>query len=324
LKERKLEQLQYEQQMKIKTEQQAQNSLHNKQILEQQLREKEMQKQEEYAQFLKEKTQVDQVLVQLEKEEQLKFSALESKKEESRLYVQQYLIERDRLLVEQAAKEQMVNNEIREWNKLQDERSLKLNAGKQLKMQDEQRKYEQVKQQIEETNMEQERMQELINELAIEEQELKLQEHDRIKEQQRLRMREEIHAENKTQLEYKRAKKLEEQAQEQRLREELLARYAQDAKLELISARNKRLAMIKYKKDVEDIIGERQQLRLREELIERQLNAQQVTIEEERKQIIERERIRLLKEHAPLLGKFLNLRIANNQQETQIIEQYLK
>merc|ERR1712204_152272 len=109
-----------------------------------------------------------------------------------------------------------------------------------------------------------------------------------------------------------------------KLRDDLMARYANDAKLEQLSAHKKRLAMIQYKKDVQDIINERKRLKEMEEAAEAELDKRASMDEKVREDIIQKEMLRLIQEHAPKLKHFLNTKLATNQEELDIITQYMQ
>ena len=82
--------------------------------------------------------------------------------------------------------------------------------------------------------------------------------------------------------------------------------------------------MIKYKKDVQDIIEERKRLKEIEKENENTMNIQNEQFNKLREEIIRKERLRLIAEHAPKLKQFLSSRIANNEDELEIIKQYIK
>merc|ERR1739838_20856 len=108
----------------------------------------------------------------------------------------------------------------------------------------------------------------------------------------------------------------EEKESELKLRRQLLDRYERDQKLQQLSAHKKKLQMMKHKRDVEDIIAERAKLREVEQTIKRS--------EEERRDIIRAEGMRLIQLHAPKLKHYLNTKMATNQEELDLIAKYIQ
>merc|ERR1719229_169052 len=98
-----------------------------------------------------------------------------------------------------------------------------------------------------------------------------------------------------------------------------MARYANDARMEQLSAHKKKLKMIQYKKDVQDIINERKRLKEMEAVKEAELDKLAAMDDKVRADIIQKEKLRLIQEHAPKLKHFLNTKLATNQEEMDLI-----
>merc|ERR1711933_696532 len=90
-----------------------------------------------------------------------------------------------------------------------------------------------------------------------------------------------------------------------KMRNELMARYENDAKMEQLSAHKKKLKMMQYKKDVQDIMNERKRLKEMEKKKEAELDEFKKMDEKMIQEIIQKERLRLIQEHAPKLKQFL-------------------
>merc|ERR1711933_570665 len=99
-----------------------------------------------------------------------------------------------------------------------------------------------------------------------------------------------------------------------KMRNELMARYENDAKMEQLSAHKKKLKMIQHKKDVQDIMNERKRLKEMEQKKEAELDEAVKKDDKLRQEIIQKERLRLIEEHAPKLKHFLNTKLATNQE----------
>merc|ERR1712244_17277 len=96
-----------------------------------------------------------------------------------------------------------------------------------------------------------------------------------------------------------------------------------EKKLKQISMHKKRLKMMQYKKDVEDIIEERKRLKEMEKENQLKYDQNEKQNEQIRQEIIKKERLRLIKEHAPKLKHFLSTKMATNEEELELIKKYI-
>merc|ERR1712129_604817 len=124
--------------------------------------------------------------------------------------------------------------------------------------------------------------------------------------EKKMRLKDEMKRENMLQIKRKAERASKEKENELKLRDDLMARYANDAKMEMLSAHKKKLKMIQYKKDVQDIINERKRLKEMEAEKEAELDQRAVMDDKVRADIIQKEKLRLIQEHAPKLKHFLN------------------
>lgn len=118
-------------------------------------------------------------------------------------------------------------------------------------------------------------------------------------------MRKEMIEANEFQKRLRQQRELELQREEQEFREQMMAKFAADHKLEQLNAQKRRIEMANYRREVEQLIAERR--RQREAAIQAEIEAAAAAAEEEKKRlaIVEAERQRLLREHAPALAQFL-------------------
>merc|ERR1712129_288650 len=298
--------------------------MESKEIIEKQLREKELAKQQEYLEFLREKEEIDKILKKIQNDKNVKMEKEFLKREETKKFVENYLIEREQHRAKQLQAEKAENAKISAWNKVQEERTEAIEAKKKAKQECDRLKYEAVKDEMEEKQKEMDFMQDLINELSMEENQLKILEKERKEYEKKMRLKDEMKRENMLQIKRKAERASKEKENELKLRDDLMARYANDAKMEQLSAHKKRLAMIQYKKDVQDIINERKRLKEMEEAAEAELDKRASMDEKVRADIIQKEMLRLIQEHAPKLKHFLNTKLATNQEELDIITQYMQ
>jgi len=316
--------LKHDQKQKQIAEEKKLKLLESKEIIEKQLREKELKKEAEYLEFLREKEEIDKILTKIQNDKDIKLKKEFLKREETKKFIEHYLIEREQFRAKQLQFEREENAKIAEWGKMQEMRLQDIEKKKLAKKEADRLKYEAVKDEMEEKQKEMDFMQDLINELSMEENQLKILEKERKEYEKKQRLKEEMKAENMKQIKMKSERAAKERENELKLREELMARYEKDARLEQLSAHKKKLKMIQHKKDVQDIINERKRLKEMEKEKEAQMDECAKLDEKMRADIIQKERLRLIEEHAPKLKHFLNTKLATNQEEMDLIQQYIK
>merc|ERR1712232_811424 len=105
--------------------------MESKEILEKQLREKELKKEQEYLEFLREKEEIDKILKKIQEDKNAKLEKEFLKREETKKFVENYLIEREQYRAKQLQAEKEENAKIAAWNKVQEERMKEIEAKKQ-------------------------------------------------------------------------------------------------------------------------------------------------------------------------------------------------
>jgi len=267
-------------------------------VLEQQLIEKEMRKNEEYRIFLQEKAEIDAVVEEIERQEREKAEKTAMKMAETKKFVEDYLVQRAKWLKQQKISERAELDKIQEHQTLLDARKSAEEKERDLKRQTEQKKYERVVGEIEKQRDQQEEMERMLMDLAIEEAQLKMlkQEEERLRKKEL--MRKNMITENLEQQRLKAQRIAKEKEEEDRIRIQLLEKFAQDDKLEQISREKARRKTIEHKREVEKILIERRLIREREAEQERVAEEKAIRAEEIKRKIIEEERQRLLADYA--------------------------
>lgn len=104
-------------------------------------------------------------------------------------------------------------------------------------------------------------------------------------------------------------------AEEEHFREEMMAKFAEDDRLEQMNAQKRRMKQLEHRRAVERLIEDRRRQFQMEKEAEIKARQEEERLEELRKEIIEQERQKMLKEHAThLLGylpKVLHLLLVN-------------
>ena len=121
--------------------------------------------------------------------------------------------------------------------------------------------------------------------------------------EKQLRRRIELQAAHATQMRLKAERGQAQRDEEQRFREEMLAKFAEDDRLEQMNAQKRRMKQLEHRRAVERLIEERRRQFQMEKEAELDARREEERMELLRREIIEQERQKLLKEHAAhLLG----------------------
>ena len=121
--------------------------------------------------------------------------------------------------------------------------------------------------------------------------------------EKQLRRRIELQAAHATQMRLKAERDQAQRDEEQRFREEMLAKFAEDDRLEQMNAQKRRMKQLEHRRAVERLIEERRRQFQMEKEAELDARREEERMELLRREIIEQERQKLLKEHAAhLLG----------------------
>merc|ERR1712129_621117 len=153
--------------------------------------------------FLREKEEIDKILKKIQNDKNVKMEKEFLKREETKKFVENYLIERDQHRAKQLASEKAENAKIAAWNKVQEERTEAIEAKMKAKQESDRLKYEAVKDEMEEKQKEMDFMQDLINELSMEENQLKILEKERKEYEKKMRLKDEMKRENMLQIKRK-------------------------------------------------------------------------------------------------------------------------
>lgn len=288
-------------------------------ILKRQHLEKEQRKIAQYEAFIKEKEQVDAIVAGIEAEEAGKEANRLAKVEETKEYIQEYLIKREKWKAEHARKAREEQQQLLAWQRQQEERLASIERAKGERRKAEAAKYKAVSGNIQKERQEQERREMLMIELAIQEAQLKIMEEEKAKVQRRNemleRMRIEMAMQEQIRIESAGRQKLEDAT----LREELLAKYANDDRLDALKKDARRRKLEHHQADVQKILQHRERQREANKLEEEKDLEEQQGAERARLELVEKERMRMLVEYARKLQDYLPKGVVQTDKDYAIV-----
>ncbi|KAJ3019748.1 mannosyl-oligosaccharide alpha-1,2-mannosidase [Thoreauomyces humboldtii] len=276
------------------------NNALNEQLLEQEAR-----KQEEFEQFLREKAMVDDIVRKIMEEDALDAKLRMEKQDETKQFIEQFIIEREEWRREEAARQIAENKRIEEYARLQRVRE---EAQKDVKKhRDDERTviYDKLAAEMAREEREKAELEQLRVDLYQEEQEEASRLRDQELLQTRIRKRLELIDAYRNQMLEKRFRILQEQEQESEFRQKMMDKYAADEKIEQLNAQRRRMKQLEHKRAVDALVEQRRLIFQREQDLAAGEQQREEELERYRQQVVEQERQRLLREHASKLMGFL-------------------
>ncbi|KAJ8979961.1 hypothetical protein NQ317_006406 [Molorchus minor] len=137
----------------------------------------------------------------------------------------------------------------------------------------------------------------IVLELLQEEQKEAIEQKHKKDVEKQIRQRIETLHSLKTQMVEKAERKRQEAEEDAKYKEQMLAKLAEDNRVELLSDQKKRMKLLQLRRDVEQMIIDRRQQYAEERQLLMKLKEEEEYEMEQRKRIIEEERMRMLKEH---------------------------
>ncbi|XP_018580370.1 meiosis-specific nuclear structural protein 1-like [Anoplophora glabripennis] len=164
---------------------------------------------------------------------------------------------------------------------------------------------EDIAKQIYEERAKKKEREDIIQELMELEKKEELERRDKHDMERLIRQRIEMNESLARQLKEKEERSQQEANEDARYKDEMLAKLAEDAKLEQMSQQKRRMRMLQLRRDVEQMMIDRRQKYAEEMQLSIKLKEQEDHEMEKRRQVIEEERIRMLKEHVKNLVGYL-------------------
>lgn len=288
-------------------------------VLQRQIKEREEQKQEAFEQFQRDKKICDNIQQAMMAEDRARQMNLKARQAELQTNIKGFLQERREWREEERRKAEEELQKIREYQMMQQKRLDDMNTKKKQHADLQDSVLAKITRDIEAKRREQEEMENLLYELHWEEAEAKALDQIRQKEEKHQKTKKEMWEANEFQRKLKQQRAMDQQREEEEFREMMMAKFAADKALEKMNVQRRREEVAAYRKEVDRMVEERK--RLYHEAAQSELQHAQRAGEEEsaRLEIVERERQRLLKEHAQALGEFLPKGVVQTNQDYHLL-----
>jgi hypothetical protein len=288
-------------------------------ILTSQLQDRQLQRQRAYEEFLKEKKQVDEIVHGIEEEDRAKNESIEKRRAELQQNITDYLEERQTWREQEKIRVETELKKIHEYNNLQEARQAELMAKKKKALDGQDAVLARLTFEIEAKRRQEDEMRNLLDELYQEEAECRALAMMKAQEEKKNQQKSDMIQQNNKLLSFKQEQKSLLQKQEQEFREKLMKKFEEDCRLDQMNAERRKREVANYKKEVEKLVEERRALydkSKEDEISEKQRVAKE---EAYRKQVIERERMRLLQQFKDNLKAFAPKGVFKDEKEYELV-----
>ncbi|GJQ85766.1 hypothetical protein Trydic_g20328 [Trypoxylus dichotomus] len=269
-----------------------------KQALQDQMILREKTRRHLYEEFLKEKKMIDDIIQRIHEEDERmleeKWCKVQKTQEEMLAFkaAQKIWKEKRKLALEEE------NRRIEEYLQMKAREEHMKTVHEHKKNQLKEKLTEDLARQLYTSQMKKREREYIRQELAEREFQEQIEERHKADVEAQIRQRIDLQEVLEKQMQDRRERVRQEQKEEQLYKEQVLAKLMEDQKLEQMSAQKKRMKMLQLKRDVEDMMKERRQ-RIAEEMQEKiRLIEEEKKVAVKRREIIEEERLKMLKEHA--------------------------
>lgn len=288
-------------------------------VLQKQIEERQEKKREAYEAFLREKAMVDEIVAGIEQEDRDKMQAHKDKQQMLQDNIRAYLKERAVWRAEEKRRTEMELQKIQAYNALQGKRHAELKAKKAALKEHEDEVLRKLTKEIEAKKREEEEMRALLDELYQEEAEQKSLERMRMDAENKRQRNAEMFEANENQKAIKRQLADKHAQEEAKWKNDMLEKFAQDKRLEQMNEARRRREMQNYRAEVERMVEERRamfQAAVDAELEEERQKGEQ---EAYRLAVVERERKRLLRDHADDLRDYLPKGVLQDTKDYELL-----
>ncbi|KAJ3169454.1 mannosyl-oligosaccharide alpha-1,2-mannosidase [Geranomyces variabilis] len=289
--------------------------------LNDQLLEQEARRQEEFEQFLREKEQVDEIVRKIMEEDAIEAKRRLEKQDETKQFIEQFIIAREKWRQEEAARQIAENQRIEEYARMQREREEQQQNLKKHKNDEKNLIYDKLAAEMKNKEQAKAELEQLRIDLYQEEQEEESRRRDMETLQSRIRKRLELIDAYRNQMLEKRFRLLQEQEKEGEYRQMMMEKYAADEKIEQLNAQKRRMKQLEHKRAVDALVEERRHLIRKEQEIALEAEAREKELESYRQQVVEQERQRLLLEHASKLMGYLPKGVLRDQKDLDLFDE---
>jgi hypothetical protein len=295
-----------------------------KATLQAQLADREKRKTEEVAQFLKEKQLVDELVAQIRAEDAAEQRRRYEAQKEARIFIEQYLSERQQWIAKEREKVEEENRAIELYNSQQYKREAEQKAEHDAQEEVRAKIYENLAKGMQAREAERAEIEDLRIELAQAEQAERLAARERLDMERRIRLKLEMIDAYKFQIAQKRALREKEREEEEIFRSRLLSKMEEDSRLEQLSREAKRRKQMDHKKAVDAMVVERRRRLEEEHVQEEEDRRKERELEAFKQHVIEQERQRLLREHASKLAGHLPKGVFKDETDLDLFDEEFK
>jgi len=282
-----------------------QERLRSKEVLQAQILEKERLRQEAYEQYLKERSQVDAIVNRIIQEDIRAQRDAESKKQHSLRDMYESFKMRDEQRANEIERDKQELEALRLFQREQEARETQLAALRAKKEEARNEIFERLEADEKRRREEQEQLENLKNDLYYEEFEFNERMKELERQDQQLRVRQELMAAREYQMKLKEERKQEEERLEKEFRDKMLAKFAEDDRLEQMNAQRRRMKELEHKHQIDLLWDQKKQMLKAQQDREDDERRAQMADDQRKRDVIEQERQRLLREHLPVVSDYL-------------------
>lgn len=280
-------------------------ALETRRELEQQLAERERQKQMDYQEFLKEKLMIDDIVRTIHREDEEMQRDRRKQQEETRHYIQEY--EKSRAAWKKEADEEAARKEL-EISQFGAERRLRDAARVAIKQKERTERdlvYQKLAAKLDTEDLEKRESRRIRDELYFEEQQhnMRLDEEKRMRKNQE--QRQNLRSTQAEQLEMRAEALRKAKEDEEMFRKKMMEKFQEDERIQLLKVEQRKQKQIEFKQVVDRLMDERRHIAMAERRQEELEAQKQLKEESYRQQLYEEEKRRLIKEHGAHLVDYL-------------------
>ncbi|KAK3250443.1 hypothetical protein CYMTET_40173 [Cymbomonas tetramitiformis] len=292
-------------------------------VQEEQVAEKKEMQRAAMKEFERERAAVDEIVGRIQEEDTAEMKRKAAKQEETKRWVEKFLVEREVERNDARRKEQEEEARIKAYGNEVERRRMDAAAKAKSKADDQARVLDKLTRTKEEEMRKAEEMEDLINRLHYEEQEQKFRAQERAKVDKQQKSRLEMMQANDYQKQLKAQRRQKEAEEEEEYRRRMMEKYSEDERIDQENKMRRESNMRDFKKEVEHLAEHKQGLF---EAQQRQEIAEQLHRDEEdqqRSDIIEQERKRMLAEHAAKLIDYLPKGVLQKPEDLEMLIEML-
>ncbi|XP_065841752.1 meiosis-specific nuclear structural protein 1-like [Oscarella lobularis] len=299
-------------------------SVRYQQELEKQLDEQERKRQEAYEEFLKEKLMIDEIVRKIYEEDQREIERKLTQQKATQRYIEDFLGAREEWKKREREEMEKENQKILEFAKERQMREEERMAQKKVQEEAKASVQNQLAQEIAKKREEEEEMERIRTELYLEEQEERERQKEKMDIERQIRRRIDLQKAHAIQMRIKEERERALRDEEQRFREEMMRKFAEDDRIEQMNAQKRRMKQLEHKRAVERLIEQRRAQHLRDKEAEVEERREEERLEGLRREIIEQERRKLLREHAAQLLGYLPKGVLRGSQDLDMFDDEFK